>query len=252
MAGHSKFKNIMHRKGRQDRKRAGAFAKLSRELTVAAQIGGSDPSANVRLRAAIAAARAESMPKDNIERAIAKGAGGPGDGANYDEIRYEGYGPGGVALIIETLTDNKNRTASEVRAILSKFGGNLGESGSVNFMFDRIGEVAFGADVADADAMFEAALEAGADDVESGDDGHLIYTAPEDLHAVAAVLESQFGEPKSAKLGWRAQNSVPLDEDGASSVLKLLGALDDNDDVQTVAANFDISEELMERLAEEG
>jgi len=249
MAGHSKFKNIMHRKGAQDRKRAGAFAKLSRELTIAAKLGGTDPAANARLRAAVAAARAGSMPKDNIARAIAKGGAGPGEGADYDEIRYEGYGPGGVALIIETLTDNKNRTASEVRATLSKFGGSLGETGSVNFMFDRVGEISYPADVADTDSMFEAALEAGADDVESGGDGHEIRTTPEDLHAVAAALEERFGEPQSAKLGWRPQNAVPLDEDRAMSVLKLMDALDDNDDVQTVAANFDIPDALMEQLA---
>ena len=247
MAGHSQFKNIMYRKGAQDKKRAGLFAKLGRELTVAAKLGGADPSANPRLRAAITAARAQNMPKDNVERAIKKGAGA-GEGEDYEDIRYEGYGPGGVAVIVEALTDNRNRTASEVRSAFSKHGGNLAETGAVSFMFDRVGEIAYPADSADADAMFEAALEAGASDVASDDGGHVVTCEPDDLHAVAGALEEKFGEAESAKLAWRPQNSVPVDEDTAGTLLKLLDALDDNDDVQTVAANFEIDDEVMSRL----
>ena len=247
MAGHSQFKNIMYRKGAQDKKRAGLFAKLGRELTVAARLGGADPSANPRLRAAITAARAQNMPKDNVERAIKKGAGG-GEGEDYEDIRYEGYGPGGVAVIVEALTDNRNRTASEVRSAFSKHGGNLAETGAVSFMFDRVGEIAYPADAADADAMFEAALEAGASDVASDDGGHIVTCEPDDLHAVAGALEEKFGEAESAKLAWRPQNTVPVDEDSAGTLLKLLDTLDDNDDVQTVAANFEIDDEVMSRL----
>lgn len=248
MAGHSKFKNIMYRKGAQDAKRSKLFAKLSKEITVAAKIGDPDPAANPRLRAAIAAARAQSMPKDNIERAIKKSQGG--DSETYEEVRYEGFGPSGVALIVDALTDNRNRTASSVRTIFSKNGGNLGETGSVNYMFDRVGLITYGADAGDAEAVFEAALEAGAEDVLSDDESHEIYTADDDLHGVAAALEDVLGEPSSAKLTWRAKDPVSLDEEAAGKLIRLLGALEDDDDVQEVAGNYDIAEDVMERLSE--
>jgi len=203
---------------------------------------------NPRLRTAIAAAKAVNMPKDNMERAIKKGAGG-GDDTDFDEVRYEGYGPGGVAVIVETLTDNRNRTAAEVRAAFTKFGGNLGETGSVGFMFDQIGLIEYAGDTADADAMFEAALEAGADDVDSSDDGHEITCAPDDLGSVRDSLEAKYGAPDAARLDWKPQNSIAVDEDKASSLLKLLDVLEDNDDVQRVAANFDIADDVMERLS---
>ena len=248
MAGHSKFKNIMHRKGAQDAKRAKVFAKHIRELTVAAKTGLPDPDMNPRLRTAIAAAKAVNMPKDNMDRAIKKGAGG-GDDTNFDEVRYEGYGPGGVAIIVETLTDNRNRTASEVRAAFTKFGGNLGETGSVGFMFEHVGLVKFSADTINADDMFEAALEAGAIDVETLDDGHEVYCNPDELGTVRDVLEKKFGSPEDARLDWRPQTTTELDEDKAATLLKLLNALEDNDDVQRLASNFEISDEVMERLS---
>lgn len=250
MAGHSKFKNIMHRKGAQDKKRAGLFAKLSKEITVAAKMGGEDPDSNARLRMSIVTARSNSMPKDNIERAIKKGVGG-GDDANYDEIRYEGYGPGGIAVLVDVLTDNKNRAASEIRSAFSKNGGNMGEQGSVAFMFDRVGEIEYAADAADADAMFEEALEAGAENVESDDDGHEITCASEDLHAVVGALEAKFGEPKGAKLAWKAKTLTPVGEDKAEQVMRFIDAMEDNDDVQYVSSNFDISDEVLEKLAEQ-
>ncbi len=248
MAGHSQFKNIMYRKGAQDKKRAGLFAKLGRELTVAAKLGGADPDANPRLRAAISAAKSANMPKDNVERAVKKGAGG-GEGEDYEDIRYEGYAPGGVAVIVEALTDNRNRTASEVRSAFSKHGGNLAETGAVSFMFDRVGEVVYPAAAANTDSMFEAALEAGASDVVSDASGHTITCEPDDLHAVAGELERKFGEPESAKLAWRPQNTVPVEDEGAAgTLLKLLDVLDDNDDVQAVSANFEIDDDVMSRL----
>jgi YebC/PmpR family DNA-binding regulatory protein len=247
MAGHSQFKNIMYRKGAQDKKRAKVFGKLGRELQVAAKEGGGDPSANPRLRAAIAAARVANMPKDNIERAIKKGAG-ESDGSTYEEIRYEGFGPGGVALIVEVLTDNRNRTASEVRTAFSKNGGNMAETGAVSFMFDRIGEIRYPSSAASDDAMFEAALDAGAADVLSSAEGHEIACAPADLHAVAGVLTERFGDPNSAKLVWRPQSTVSVGEGEAQTLFSLLEALDDNDDVQAVSANYEIAEETMERL----
>jgi len=246
MAGHSKFKNIMHRKGAQDAKRAKAFTRLIKELAVAAR-SGIDPESNPRLRTALAACRAANMPKDNIERVLKKAEGGDGD--NYDEMRYEGYGPGGVALIVEALTDNRNRTASEVRATFNKFGGNLGETGSVNFMFDRVGQIIYPVEAADAEAMFEAALEAGADNVESDDAGHEVITVPEDFNTVREALEGRFGAPEEAGLAWKPQNTTPVNEDQAQTLLKLLGALDDLDDVQSVASNFDIADEVMAKLA---
>jgi len=246
MAGHSKFKNIMHRKGRQDAKRAKVFARLGKELAVAAR-AGTDPDFNPRLRLAIAAAKAQNMPNDNIQRAIKRAESG--DDVIYEEVRYEGYGPGGVAVIVESLTDNRNRTASEVRAAFSKHGGNLGETGSVSFMFERVGIINFPADVAAGDDVFEAALEAGASDVESTDDGHEIICDPDDFSSVRDALENRFGVPEEARLDWKPQNSVAVDEDTAGTLLKLLDALDDNDDVQRVAANFDIAEDVLLRLS---
>ena len=248
MAGHSKFKNIMHRKGAQDAKRAKVFAKHIRELTVAAKTGLPDPDMNPRLRTAIAAAKAVNMPKENMDRAIKKGVGG-GDDTNFDEVRYEGYGPGGVAIIVETLTDNRNRTASEVRAAFTKFGGNLGETGSVGFMFDQVGLVKFLVETVNADDMFEAALEVGATDVETLDDVHEVYCNPKELGAVRDALEKKFGTPEDARLDWRPQTTTELDEDKAATLMKLLNALEDNDDVQRLASNFEVSDEIMERLS---
>ena len=248
MAGHSKFKNIMHRKGAQDAKRAKVFAKHIRELTVAAKSGMPDPDMNPRLRTAISAAKAVNMPKENMERAIKKGAGG-GDDTNFDEVRYEGYGPGGVAVIVETLTDNRNRTASDIRAAFTKHGGNLGETGSVGFMFEQVGLIEYPANTADTDTMFEAALEAGATDVESGEDGHEIVCDAGELGTVRDALEAQFGEPTAARLDWKPQTTTEVDEDAASTLFKLIDVLEDNDDVQRVTSNFDISDEIMERLS---
>ncbi len=246
MAGHSKFKNIMHRKGRQDAKRAKVFAKLGRELAVAARVGP-DPNFNSALRLAIANAKAQNMPNDVINRAIQRAQGADAD--TYEEIRYEGYGPGGVAVIVEALTDNRNRTASEVRTAFSKNGGNLGETGSVAFMFDRVGEISYPAAVAEAEAMFEGALEAGAEDVESDDESHTITCQPDDFAAVRDALEERFGEPEEARLSWKPQNSIAIDEAAAQTLFKLIDALEDNDDVQRVAANFDVDDEIMERLS---
>jgi YebC/PmpR family DNA-binding regulatory protein len=246
MAGHSKFKNIMHRKGRQDAKRAKVFAKLGKELSVAAR-GGPDPDFNPRLRLAINAAKAQNMPNDNIKRAIQRAEAG--DAANYEEVRYEGYGPGGVAFIVESLTDNRNRTASEVRSAFSKHGGSLAETGAVSFMFDRVGLINYSADTTSADGMFEAALEAGAQDVESGEDGHEIVCDPDDFSTVRDALEAQFGDAEGARLDWKPQNTVAVDEDAASTLLKLLDVLEDDDDVQHVAANFEIDDAVLERLS---
>lgn len=246
MAGHSQFKNIMYRKGAQDKKKAKIFAKLAREISVAAKSGMPDPAANPRLRSAIQAAKVQSMPKERIERAIASSQGQDAD--TYDAVRYEGFGPGGTALIIEALTDNRNRTASDLRTILSKNGGNLGETGSANFMFDQIGLIVYKAAVGDAETVFEAAAEAGAENVESDADTHEIATAPDDLHAVGKTLESRFGEPESARLAWKAKDLVPVSEEDAQKLLKLLDALDDNDDVQEVSGNYEISDEVMAAL----
>lgn len=248
MAGHSQFKNIMYRKGAQDAKRAKVFAKLIRELTVAARQGLPDPAMNPRLRAAIQAARAANMPKDNVERAIKRATQG-GEGEAYEEIRYEGFAVGGVGVIVEALTDNRNRTASDVRATFGKYGGSLGETNSVAFMFDRIGAIEYAADAAGAEEMFEAAVEAGADDVETSDEGHTIVCAPDDLHQVREALESRFGDPRSARLTWRPQSTIPIDEDTASTLFKMLEVLEDNDDVQQITANFDVSEEVMQKLS---
>ena len=246
MAGHSKFKNIMYRKGAQDKKRSSLFSKLSREITVAAKMGIPDPDANARLRAAINAARAQSMPKDNIQRAIDKASGS--DTENYEEIRYEGFGPGGVSLIIEALTDNRNRTATNVRTAVSKNGGNLGTAGSVSHGFDRMGLITYPASAGDPDTVFEAALEAGAEDVSSSDDGHEIWTAQDALHEVARALEPKLGEPEGAKLAWRPQTTVAVGEDDAATLFKLIDTLDDDDDVQTVWGNYEVSDEVMEKL----
>jgi YebC/PmpR family DNA-binding regulatory protein len=247
MAGHSQFKNIMHRKGRQDKARSKLFGKLAREITVSAKLGLPDPAFNPRLRAAVIAARAENMPKDNIDRAIKKSQGA--DTENYDEIRYEGYGPGGVAIIVEALTDNRNRTAGEVRAIFSKNGGNLAETGAVSFMFSHVGIVEYDAKAASADAMLEAAIDAGAEDVTSNDDGHQIITAPDTLNDVAKALEAKFGEPRKASLLWRPQNTVALDDEAGEKVLKLIESLDDSDDVQNVYANFEVSDALVAKMS---
>lgn len=249
MAGHSKFKNIMHRKGRQDKVRSKVFSKLSKEITVAAKMGLPDVDANPRLRLAVNNAKAQSMPKDNIQRAINKSATGEGD--DYEEVRYEGYGPGGVAVIVETLTDNRNRTASNVRATFSKYGGNLGETGSVGFMFDHVGEITYGADAGDEDSVMMMALEAGAEDVVSDEDGHVITCAFTDIHTVSQELEKELGEAVSVKLNWKPSMLTELDEDKASTLLKLIDILDDDDDVQNVFSNFDVSEEIMAKLMAE-
>ena len=245
MAGHSKFKNIMHRKGAQDKKRAKIFGRLIKELTVAAR-SSTDPDSNPRLRTALSAARAANMPKDNIERVLRRAEGGEGE--NYDEIRYEGYGPGGTALIVDAMTDNRNRTASEVRAAFNKYGGSLGETGSGSFMFDRVGQIIYPADAADAETMFEMVLEAGADNVESDDNGHEVLCGPEDFNAVREALEAVFGAPEVSGLTWKPQNLITVEEAQASTLLKLLDALDDNDDVQNVASNFDISDDVIANL----
>jgi len=246
MAGHSKFKNIMHRKGRQDAVRSKMFGKLAREITVAAKLGAPDPAMNPRLRAAILAARAENMPKDNIERAIKKALGGEGD--NYDEIRYEGYGPGGVAVIVEALTDNRNRAASDIRSFFTKSGGNLGETGSVSFMFDRVAIIEYDPSVASDDAMLDAAIEAGADDVISSENGHEVYASPENFREVAKNLEAKFGEPRKAALTWKPQNTVAVDDETGEKLLKLMDLLNDHDDVQNVFANFEISDALVAKM----
>lgn len=247
MAGHSQFKNIMHRKGRADAARSKLFSKLAREITVAAKLGTPDPAMNPRLRAAVLAARAENMPKDNIQRAIAKAAGGEGD--NYDEIRYEGYGPGGTALIVEAMTDNRNRTASDVRSYFTKSGGNMAETGAVSFMFDHVGYIEFAVSVADAEAIFEAALEAGASDVLSTEDVHEIYCEQTSLNDVSKALEDKFGEPQASKLIWKAQNPIAVDDETGEKLLKLLENIEDHDDVQNVYSNFEISETLLAKMA---
>jgi YebC/PmpR family DNA-binding regulatory protein len=246
MAGHSQFKNIMHRKGRQDAVKSKLFSKLAREITVAAKLGTPDPAMNPRLRAAIIAARAENMSKDSIERAIKKAMGG--DTEAYDEIRYEGYGPGGVAVIVEALTDNRNRTASDVRSYFTKTGGNLAETGAVSFMFDRVGLIEYDAKVASADAMLEAAIEAGADDVVSTEDGHEIYAAQDSFVNVAKALEAKFGEPRKAALVWKPQNTIAIDDEKGEKMFKLMELLNEHDDVQNVYANFEMSDALMAKM----
>ncbi len=246
MAGHSQFKNIMHRKGRQDAQKSKLFSKLAREITVAAKMGQPDPSMNARLRAAIISARQENMSKDSIERAVKKASGAEGE--NYDEIRYEGYGPGGVAVIVEALTDNRNRAASDIRSYFTKAGGNLGETGSVAFMFDRTGIIEYDAKVASDDAMLEAAIEAGADDVSSSENGHEIYASQDTFREVAKALEAKFGEPRKAALTWKPQNTVPVDDETGEKLLKLIDLLNEHDDVQNVYANFEVSDALLAKM----
>ena len=246
MAGHSKFKNIMHRKGAQDKKRSGMFSKLSREITVAAKMGLPDPDMNARLRAAVNAAKAQSMPKDNIQRSIDKASAA--DTENYEEIRYEGYGPNGVAIIVEALTDNRNRTATNIRTAFSKNGGNLGASGSVAHGFDRLGLIEYPGSVGDADKVLEAAIEAGAEDVESDEDSHQIWTTTDSLHEVAKSLESALGEAEAVKLAWKPQIPVDVTGDDVSTLMKLIDTLEDDDDVQTVWGNYEISDEELAKL----
>ena len=247
MAGHSQFKNIMYRKGAQDKKRAKVFTKIIRELTTAARTGLPDPAANPRLRAAVLASRQANMPKDTVDRAIKRGSGSGAEDA-YEEVRYEGYGPSGVAVIVEALTDNRNRTASEVRAAFTKAGGALGETNSVSFMFDHVGEISYPAATASADDMFEAAIEAGAKDIESDAERHLVICAPEDLNAVRDALEHRFGPAGSARLVWRSRTAAEIGEETAASLFKLLETLEDSDDVQNVYANFEVAEDVMTRL----
>jgi YebC/PmpR family DNA-binding regulatory protein len=247
MAGHSQFKNIMHRKGRQDAQKSKLFGKLAREITVAAKLGTPDPAMNPRLRMAVLAARAENMPKDNIERAIKKAQGN--DGENYDEIRYEGYGPGGAALIVEAMTDNRNRTASDVRSYFTKCGGNMAETGAVSFMFDRLGQVEFEASVGTADQMLEAAIEAGADDVQSDESGHVVTCAQTALAEVSAALEARFGAPRKSALVWKPQTIVAVEDEAGEKLVKLMDLLDEHDDIQSVHGNFELSDALMARLS---
>jgi YebC/PmpR family DNA-binding regulatory protein len=246
MAGHSKWANIQHRKGRQDAARSKLFSKLSKEITVAAKMGDPDPEKNPRLRLAVKEAKSNSVPKDVIERAIKKSAAGDGD--DYEEIRYEGYGPNGVAIIVEAMTDNRNRTASNVRSTFSKNGGNLGETGSVGFMFERKGEITYGPDAGDADTVMMAAIEAGAEDVESSDDGHVIWCQDTDLSDVANALEQELGESESTKLVWKPTTTTELDLDGMRGLMKLIDALEDDDDVQRVTSNFEASDDVMDQL----
>ena len=246
MAGHSKWANIQHRKGRQDAARSKLFSKLSKEITVAAKMGDPDPEKNPRLRLAVKEAKSSSVPKDVIERAIKKSTAGDGD--DYEEIRYEGYGPNGVAVIVEAMTDNRNRTASNVRSTFSKNGGNLGETGSVGFMFERKGEVSYGADVGNGDTVMMAAIEAGAEDVESSDDGHIIWCLDTDLNEVSSALEAELGESQSTKLIWKPTTTTELDLEGMQKLMKLIDALEDDDDVQRVISNFETADEVMEQL----
>jgi YebC/PmpR family DNA-binding regulatory protein len=246
MAGHSKYKNIMHRKGAQDKKRSASFSKLAREITVAAKMGMPDVDMNPRLRAAVNAAKAQSMPKDNIQRAIDKAS--RGDAENYEEVRYEGYGPGGVALIVEALTDNRNRTATNVRTAFAKNGGNLGASGAVSHGFERLGLIEYPAKAGDEDKVLEAAIEAGADDVESDDEGHAIWTSIDTLHPVARALEAALGEAEAVKLAWKPGLKVDVGEGEAATLFKLIDLLDDDDDVQTVWGNYEVSDAVMEKL----
>ena len=247
MAGHSKFKNIMHRKGAQDKKRSAMFSKLSREITVAAKMGLPDPDMNPRLRAAVLAAKAQSMPKDNIQRSIDKAA--RSDAETYEEIRYEGFGPGGVAIIVEALSDNRNRTATNVRTAFSKNGGNLGASGSVSHGFERMGLIEYGASAGDADKVLEAAIEAGADDVQSDEEGHEIWTSIDSLHEVAKGLEAALGEAEAVKLAWKSQTPVDVTGDDVATLMKLIDTLEEDDDVQTVWGNYDVPEDELEKLS---
>lgn len=249
MAGHSQYANIKHRKAAQDKKKAGVFTKVAREIIVAAKLGGPDPNFNPRLRQAVTAAKAVSLPKDRIENAIKKGSGQLGEGESYDELRYEAYAPGGVALIIECLTDNRNRSASDIRAILDKNGGNMGTEGSVQFMFERVGRIQYPAATAVADAMFEAGVDAGAANVESGETFHDITCAPDDLGAVTKALTAKFGDPEVSKLDWNPKTMTPLGAEQAQEVLDLIEALEEHDDVQSVIANLELSDDVARKLA---
>ncbi len=246
MAGHSKWANIQHRKGRQDAARSKLFSKLSKEITVAAKMGDPDPDKNPRLRLAVKQAKAQSMPNDNIDRAIKKSMAG--DAEDYEEIRYEGYGPGGVAVIVEAMTDNRNRTASTVRSTFGKHGGNLGETGSVGFMFERKGEITYPAEAGDEDTIMMAAIEAGAEDVESSEDGHIITCADTDLNDVSTALEADLGEAENTQLIWKPTTTTELDLDGATKLMRLIEVLEDDDDIQRVTANFEVSDDVMEQL----
>ena len=246
MAGHSKWANIQHRKGRQDKLRSKLFSKLAKEITVAAKMGDPDPEKNPRLRLAVKEAKSQSVPKDVIDRAIKKSTAGDGD--DYEEIRYEGYGPNGVAVIVEAMTDNRNRTASVVRSTFAKNGGNLGETGSVSFMFERKGEVTYPVEVGDADTVMMAAIEAGAEDVESSEDGHIIWCADTDLNEVSNALEAELGESDSTKLVWKPTTTTELDLEGMQKLMRLVDALEDDDDIQRVTTNFEASDEVMEQL----
>ncbi|WP_126978701.1 YebC/PmpR family DNA-binding transcriptional regulator [Frigidibacter oleivorans] len=246
MAGHSKWANIQHRKGKQDKLRSKLFSKLAKEITVAAKMGDPDPEKNPRLRLAVKAAKAVSMPKDVIERAIKKSMGG--DAEDYTEIRYEGYGPNGIAVIVECMTDNLNRTASNVRSYFSKCGGNLGTTGSVAHSFDRVGEISYPPEAGDSDAVMMAALEAGAEDVESDEDGHWIYCAVEDLSDVSDALEKTLGESTESKLIWKPQSTTEVDLDTAQKLMRLIDMLEEDDDVQTVTHNFDVPDEVAAQL----
>ncbi len=247
MAGHSKFKNIMHRKGAQDKKRAKVFSRLGREISVAVKVGGIDPESNIRLRSAIVAAKALNMPKDNIERAIKKGAGNDPD-SNYQEIRYEGYGPEGVAIIIEAMTNNKNRTAAEIRSIFSKHGGNLGESGSVIFGFNRIGAISLSKNFGEESEVFEFIVENGSEDIEVNDDEYIIYCNQNDLHILNEKIIKKFGDTTSSQLTWKSENNIDVNQNSAESLFKLLNTLEENEDVQSVSSNFEISEEVLKTL----
>jgi len=246
MAGHSQFKNIMHKKGKQDKIRSKLFSKFAREITVAAKMGIPDPNMNPRLRLAVMAARGENMPRENIERAIKKASGT--DTENYEEVRYEGYAPGGVAVIVEALTDNRNRTAGEIRSYFTKAGGALAETGAVSFMFDHVGLIVYDKKAASDDAMLEAAIDAGADDVQSGEEEHEIVTSIEALRDAQKALEAKFGEPRKASIVWRPQNTITVDDEAGEKIFKLIGALEDNDDVQNVTANFEVSDALVARM----
>jgi len=246
MAGHSKWANIQHRKGRQDAARSKLFSKLAKEITVAAKMGDPDPEKNPRLRLAVKEAKSQSVPKDVIDRAIKKSQGG--DAENYDEIRYEGYGPNGVAIIVEAMTDNRNRTASNVRSTFAKNGGNLGETGSVSFMFERKGEIVYPASAGDDEAVFEAAIEAGAEDVESSEDGHIVYCADTDLNEVSSALEASLGESESTKLIWKPSTTTELGLEDMQKLMKLVDALEDDDDVQNVTTNFEATDEVLAQL----
>ena len=248
MAGHSQFKNIMHRKGKQDAQKSKLFSKLAREITVAAKMGQPDPAMNARLRAAMITARQENMSKDSIERAVKKAIGGESE--HYDEIRYEGYGPGGIAVIVEALTDNRNRAASDIRSYFTKSGGNLGETGSVSFMFDHVGIIEYDAKAASDDAMLEAAIDGGADDVVSSENGHEVYAAQDTYRDVAKALEGKFGEARKAQLTWKPQNTIMVDDEAGEKLIKLIDLLNEHDDVQNVYANFEVSDALMAKMGE--